>query len=154
MKKKFFPSILLVVLVFSWGSVFSQITSAGKVEATARAVVNMAELALQEARKAVPSGEWRGQVTPNVGPKTGGKEPAGTLIVPPGTMRTEEALPLVPSPSPSTNFSAMEDIPRVGTTDITIPPDTYGAVGLTKVMSTMNNKLSFNLKANTINITL
>ena len=41
--------------------------------------------------------------------------------------------PAVPSPSPVSSFLAAAD------TDVVIPPDTNGAVGLDKVMATLNN---------------
>jgi hypothetical protein len=47
--------------------------------------------------------------------------------------------PLVPSPSTSQDFAGLDDIPITGTSFIVIPPDTDGAVGLTKVMSGLNN---------------
>jgi len=47
--------------------------------------------------------------------------------------------PLVPSPTPSSNYQAQEDSPKVGTGFVTIPPDTMGAVGLDKVFTTLNN---------------
>ena len=47
--------------------------------------------------------------------------------------------PLVPSPSPSTTYNALEDGPKVGTlNDFIIPPDTQGAVGLDKVFVNTN----------------
>src|SRR5262245_60495543 len=47
--------------------------------------------------------------------------------------------PTVVSPSPSSSFIGMTDIPKVGSGFIVIPPDTTGAVGLTKIFSTVNN---------------
>ncbi|HXS81677.1 MAG TPA: hypothetical protein VN896_03080, partial [Methylomirabilota bacterium] len=37
--------------------------------------------------------------------------------------------PLVPSPPPSQSFVGLDDIPRVGTSTLVIPPDVDGAVG-------------------------
>jgi hypothetical protein len=50
-----------------------------------------------------------------------------------------EAGPNAPSPSPAATFFAQGDVPRTGTTTSVIPPDTDGAVGLTKLMVTLNN---------------
>jgi len=44
-----------------------------------------------------------------------------------------------PSPSPTSNFQGLDDIPMVDSLYIIIPPDVGGAVGLTKVMSGHNN---------------
>src|SRR5439155_8965240 len=45
----------------------------------------------------------------------------------------------VASPSPSTSFQGLDDIPIGGTNFIVIPPDVDGAVGLTKIMEGLNN---------------
>lgn len=51
----------------------------------------------------------------------------------------DEGGPLVPSPGPSQSFLAHPDGPMIGTSIFTIPPDTMGAVGRTKIMTTLNN---------------
>ena len=51
----------------------------------------------------------------------------------------DEGGPLVPSPGPSQSFLAHPDGPLIGTSIFTIPPDTMGAVGRTKIMTTLNN---------------
>jgi hypothetical protein len=64
----------------------------------------------------------------------------GDSVEGPGpVMQDDQGGPLVPSPTPSQNFLAQEDSPKVGTTSVTIPPDTMGAVGLDKVFTTLNN---------------
>ena len=64
----------------------------------------------------------------------------------------------VASPTPSLSFIGLDDIPRVGTSSITIPPDVDGAVGPNHIMETLNNNYRFFNKAtgavtNTISIT-
>jgi hypothetical protein len=44
-----------------------------------------------------------------------------------------------PSPSPAQSFPAQLDLARIGTTTSFIPPDTAGAVGPTRLMSTLNS---------------
>src|SRR6185369_7422353 len=46
---------------------------------------------------------------------------------------------LVPSPSPAQSFMGLDDIPRVGTNVITIPPDVDGAVGPNRILEGLNN---------------
>jgi hypothetical protein len=57
----------------------------------------------------------------------------------PALGQDETGGPLVASPSPSQNFLAQEDGPKIGTTSFTIPPDTNGAVGLDKVFTNTNS---------------
>lgn len=64
----------------------------------------------------------------------------------------------VASPTPSLSFIGLDDIPRVGTGSITIPPDVDGAVGPNHIMQTLNNNYRFFNKTtgavtNTISIT-
>ncbi|MGH9908756.1 MAG: hypothetical protein ACRD8U_24625, partial [Pyrinomonadaceae bacterium] len=47
--------------------------------------------------------------------------------------------PMAASPAPSRSFLAHPDGPKIGTSIFTIPPDTTGAVGLDKIMTTLNN---------------
>ena len=47
--------------------------------------------------------------------------------------------PLVPSPAPAQSFMGLDDIPRVGTATITIPPDVDGAVGADRILEGLNN---------------
>jgi hypothetical protein len=49
----------------------------------------------------------------------------------------------VASPAPSLSFIGLDDIPRVGTSSITIPPDVDGAVGPNHVVETLNNNYRF-----------
>ena len=55
--------------------------------------------------------------------------------------------PLVPSPSPAQSFMGLDDIPRVGTNVLTIPPDVDGAVGPSVILEGLNNNYRFYDKA-------
>lgn len=64
----------------------------------------------------------------------------------------------IASPTPSLSFIGLDDIPRVGTSSITIPPDVDGAIGPNHIMETLNNNYRFFNKTtgavtNTISIT-
>ena len=109
------------------------------VKPSATAVINFAQLAAQEAAKPAPSGPLVPQVIhspvtpPEVDAPVPGKQQESPA--PPAA----QPGPAVVSPSPSTNFIGMTDVVKVGTSSIVIPPDTAGAVGLTKIFSTVNN---------------
>jgi hypothetical protein len=47
--------------------------------------------------------------------------------------------PLVPSPAPAQSFVGLDDIPRVGTNTLVIPPDVDGAVGADVILEGLNN---------------
>jgi hypothetical protein len=54
---------------------------------------------------------------------------------------------LIGSPAPSASFVAQLDEPKVGTSSRTIPPDTTGAVGATRIFSTLNSNYRIQNKA-------
>jgi len=56
---------------------------------------------------------------------------------PPNNVRSVEAA----SPSPTKSFHALQDSFAVGTSTSYIPPDTWGAVGLSKILVTLNNNV-------------
>ncbi|HKY30175.1 MAG TPA: lamin tail domain-containing protein [Pyrinomonadaceae bacterium] len=60
-------------------------------------------------------------------------EPISNMRTAPTPPPSDEGGPLVPSPGPSQSFLAHSD------DGLVIPPDTMGAVGLTKIMTTLNN---------------
>ena len=49
----------------------------------------------------------------------------------------------VAPPPPALSFTGLDEIPRVGTSSITIPPDVDGAVGPNHVVETLNNNYRF-----------
>jgi hypothetical protein len=55
--------------------------------------------------------------------------------------------PDVASPSPATSYIGHSDVPKVGTGSIVIPPDTTGAVGLTKSVTSLNNNFVIHTKS-------
>ena len=108
-------------------------------KADGSAVIDFAKLAAQEASKPAPTGPPVPQVIhspvtpPEVDAPVPGKGQEAPIppAAPPG--------PAAPSPSPTSNFIGMTDIPKAGTSSIVIPPDTTGAVGLTDIFETVNN---------------
>ena len=54
---------------------------------------------------------------------------------------------LIGSPAPASSFVAQLDEPKVGTATRTIPPDTTGAVGATRIFSTLNTNYRIQNKA-------
>src|SRR5207249_2019350 len=103
----------------------------------ASAVVNFAQLAEAEARAPAPSGQPRSRAIPfrrqvEDSSRTSGPAPAQSTA-------TDQASPSGPSTAPSTNYLAVEDGPDLSSGFSSIPPDTMGAVGLTKNMVTLNN---------------
>ena len=54
---------------------------------------------------------------------------------------------LIGSPAPAASFVAQLDEPKVGTSTRTIPPDTTGAVGATRIFSTLNTNYRIQNKA-------
>ncbi len=109
------------------------------VQAAQSAVVNMAALAKQDAARPAPRGQSVVRVVP--APRRPPKPGAGASPLPLQFLTPAGLSPQVPSPDPAQDFAGLDDI-----TDISspyhyrvIPPDTDGAVGLTKVMSGLNN---------------
>src|SRR2546427_5562983 len=109
-----------------------RVHNARRVDASGRAVVNFAPLAHQ-------------------GPPAGGRPPVRARILEETAEDPEEPVsspspgfeapssPFVASPSPSSMFMGLDDIPMVDSSYIVIPPDVGGAVGLSKLMSGHNN---------------
>ena len=54
---------------------------------------------------------------------------------------------LIVSPAPASSFVAQLDEPKIGTSTRTIPPDTTGAVGATRIVSTLNSNYRIQNKA-------
>jgi len=97
------------------------------------AIVNFADLARREAFFGPPKPPIRPLVFPEV------EEPAEPLssLSPGGVQAPSSAF--AASPSPSSSFMGLDDIPMVDSSYIIIPPDVGGAVGPTKIMSGLNN---------------
>jgi len=99
------------------------------------AVVNFTDLARREAL-----GEFgRPPVRPMIR-RRGLVDPAEpTSAVEPGAFAAPPFVPFVASPSPSSSFMGLDDIPMVDSSYIVIPPDVGGAVGLTRTLVGFNN---------------
>jgi hypothetical protein len=116
------------------------------VPAAHASVVNMAELAAQGAAHPLDRGPGTGIVIP--GPQRPGAARTGAplflqVLVAQSGRRTW----LPPSPSPAQSFAGLDGIRNLSTGYVYIPPDTDGAVGLTKVMSGLNNNYRIWTKA-------
>src|SRR5438128_1806111 len=105
------------------------------VTAAASAIVNFKEAAQRDVAKTAPTGPLIPRLIPDSEPPP---EPYAPLAPAPSSPVTLPQ-PALPSPSTSQDFAGLDDIPITGTSTIVIPPDTDGAVGLTKVMSGLNN---------------
>ena len=88
-----------------------------------------------EVRQAMPAP----QTIPEVDAASVSAPPNADVAPAPQAPASDEGGPLVPSPAPSQSFLAHPDSAMIGTSTFTIPPDTMGAVGLTKIMTVLNN---------------
>ena len=113
---------------------------------TASAIVNMTDLVRRQAETPpdltpgvmVPPNPIFNEedvVQPNDGVPRAMKAPASSD----GPTSDRPSTPQVASPSPVTSYLGHNDVVKVGTGTIVIPPDTTGAVGLTKVVTSLNN---------------
>ena len=145
---------LLVALTLSVGSGADAAAAAqgpvsivgAPVQAAQSAVVNMAALARQDAARPAPRGPSGGRVAPGPlrPPEPGASAPPFLpQLLPPAAGLSPQA----PSPSPAQDFAGLDDIDNLSTGYRSIPPDTDGAVGLTKVMSGLNNNYRIFTKA-------
>ena len=105
-------------------------------QTSAAAVVNFEALARQEASRPVPSGPAVPQVIPSPG-----------TIIEEGAPIFGLLSPMAPSPAATISYVGLDDIAKIGASSIIIPPDTDGAVGLTKVMEGLNNNYRIQDKA-------
>ncbi len=120
------------------------------VNAAAAVVVNFEELARQDALKP----KLLGPLIPQFIHSPFGEEeeegqmlPSPHEVTPPEERQFVYPWPTVPSPGPVISFAGMDDVVKVGTLNIVIPPDTDGAVGLSKVMVAVNNNYRIQDKA-------
>ncbi len=114
--------------------------------ASAAVVVNFQDLARREAARAPYVGPLIPQV---VHPPLETEEEEAPYVPPENPWRAPEGVvaPLAASPAPGTSYAGMDDIAKIGSGYIVIPPDTDGAVGLTKVMVAVNNNYRIQDKA-------
>ena len=116
------------------------------VQAARAAVVNMAALAAQDAARPVDRGPGTGIVIP--GPqKPGAARTGAPLFLQALIANAGGRASLPPSPGPAQSFAGLDDIRNLSTGFYYIPPDTDGAVGLTKIMSGLNNNYRIWTKA-------
>ena len=104
-------------------------------------VVNFGELARKEA---LISQSMRPPVRPWVPNERDGEidmERENEIGPPETSFKPVPIFPSVASPSPTSNFIGLDDIPMVDSSYIVIPPDVNGAVGLTKILQAMNNNV-------------
>ena len=111
-----------------------------RLHVTAASVVNFRQLARLDALRPHPAGPLH----PGLMPEPQEVAEPNAQITLPSPFVESLGLPdglssYAPSPSPVQSFLAQADAPRVGTTTSFIPPDTMGAVGPTKLMSTLNS---------------
>lgn len=114
------------------------------ITAVSSAVINLMELARAEQLRRVVQGAppVRPLITSELNEAEGEGEPGavnGPTPSPESMITPPPFVPFVPSPTPSASFMGLDDIPMVDSSYIIIPPDCGGAVGLTKIMSGLNN---------------
>ena len=102
------------------------------VEPAGRSVVNLTELAAQAALEPAPAGVAPRAVHSPL-PRPDVVDPSVGVTPRTWTPPSAPRQPAVPSPSPSINFAALDD------SGIVIPPDTHGAAGPTRLMTTLND---------------
>ena len=120
------------------------------VQPIATAVVNFAELARADAARQAA----RSPTAPQIGifPEEGEYDepavsPADAAAAAAPAAHDFIPVPTGPSPSPASSFQGLDDITGVGTGISFIPPDTEGAVGLTRIFTTLNNNYRVQEKA-------
>ena len=117
--------------------------AAEPVRAAASAVVRFADLARADAARRT----LEGALAPLVilqGEETAegegeGEEPFTPTPLESYAFPVPGLAPPVPSPLPAQSFMGLDDIPRVGTNTLTIPPDVDGAVGPDRILEGLNN---------------
>ena len=111
------------------------------VRAEASTVVDMDLLAQLESSRPAPDATGVPRATPGpLSPATPATPSIrGLFAAPQLAGRAAPSLDGVPSPAPAQDFAGLDDIPDLSTNYRYIPPDTDGAVGLTKILSGLNN---------------
>ncbi len=129
------------------GAAQAPVSSAGvSVQAAQSTVVNMAELAREQSARPTPSGPGGARVIPLL-PRPPKPDVGAPPFLPQLRPQAAGPGPQAPSPSPAQDFAGLDDIADLSTGYRYIPPDTDGAVGLTKVMSGLNNNYRIFTKA-------
>jgi hypothetical protein len=126
-----------------------------QVHVVASSVINFRQLARLEALRGHRSGVARPykMPEPQEGPHMNSR--AITLPSPFGShLLAEAGQAHAPSPSPTQSFLAQADAPRPSNGFIYIPPDTSGAVGKTKLMSTANSNYVIERKSDGAQLSL
>ncbi len=117
-----------------------QLVSGTSIRPAASAVVNFTDLAQQEAKLRATGAAPPVRVLMREVEQNDQAQPEAIT----GPAAAEPLSPFSPrlnvaSPSPTSSFAGLDDIPMVDSSYIIIPPDVGGAVGPTKVMCTFNN---------------
>jgi hypothetical protein len=99
------------------------------------AVVNFADLARRQALAVNSQRRVRpGELPEPEPPAEPEASPSGEALITPPPF-----VPYLASPSPTASFAGLDDIPMVDSSYIVIPPDCDGAVGLTRILTGLNN---------------
>jgi len=124
--------------------------TATPVAPAASAFVNFAELARLEALGLAPRLPVRPLIREDFENEMDQEPGADVLgpVLPEALFATPPFVPFVASPSPTSSFMGLDDIPMADSSYIVIPPDVGGAVGLSKVMSGYNNNYRIFNKSN------
>ena len=109
------------------------------VQAAQSAVVNMAALAAQDAARPLDMGPGTGVMVAPGPPSPFPPHASPPLLLSQLLAAAGGRTSQPPSPSPAQSFAGLDDIADLSTGLRWVPPDTDGAVGLTKVMSGLNN---------------
>lgn len=124
-----------------------------RVQPVSVAVVNFEELARAERKRAAAGVKQKEEHIEIHPPLTIPEPDEPSAVSEKSTSTSQPALkseaggPLIPSPGAASSFVAQLDEPQFGTGTRTIPPDTTGAVGPTRIFSTLNSNYRVQDKA-------
>src|SRR5688572_695075 len=130
--------ITLTVIFSICNSLFAQVTATRNIRPVSHTVINFHQRAIEDLLRP-PVQEIRMAKRPNEGKLETWREPISpSSLIPehnPGVANRIIAV----SPSPVLNYEGASDGAQTGSGVWTIPPDTWGAVGLDKVFTQVNN---------------